>query len=59
MTENFSNIKDILNGVQFRSVNSGISKIIENWFYDKGEKAEIDEIIDNIDKLKTRNMKLR
>ena len=31
MTEFFSNIKDVLNGVEFRSVKNNYAQIIENW----------------------------
>ncbi len=48
MTENFSNIKDILNGVQFRNVNSAFGQIIADWdnivgkkFAGKSELADI------------------
>lgn len=48
MTEHFSNIKDILGGVEFRSVRTNFAKLIENWedivgkkFSGKTELAEV------------------
>ena len=48
MTENFSNIKDILKGVQFRNVNSAFGQVISDWdnlvgkkFAGKTELADI------------------
>ena len=48
MTESFSNIKDILNGVQFRNVNPAFAQIISDWdnivgkkFAGKSELADI------------------
>ena len=48
MTEFFSNIKDVLNGAEFRSVKNDYAKIIENWddiigkkFADKAELSQV------------------
>jgi len=48
VTENFSNIKDILKGVQFRNVNSAFGQVISDWdnlvgkkFAGKTELADI------------------